>query len=273
LLESFITKGKEVDRMVAQSGNPILVQEYKLLVAMEPKVLSNVIATCRAALNLFANPEIQKMTSYNSIDFVDFRKKKIVLYIQNKIHDIQFYSCLTSIFAEQLFGALMSKLPEKKDNQVFFLIDEFSSLYLPSIMVALSNLRKFDCGIMLVIQDYSQLCHIYGNNQAQAIRSNTYIQIYFGNQPLAVCKDLEQMAGRQEIEEENGRTNTKPLISAEHIRRLPKNHALVFMGNNLPIYAKMKPYYKHWIYNGYTKLPTPSFISQCPFEIVPIPKI
>lgn len=273
LLESFITDPDYVDKLVASSNNPELIREYKMLLHMEEKVRSNVIATCRAALNIFSNPEVQKVTSFNSIDFASFRKKKTVLFIQNKISDLQFYSCLTSIFAEQFFGALMSKLPDKKDNHVFFLFDEFSSLYLPSIQVALSNLRKFNCGILLVIQDYNQLKHIYGTYQAEAIRSNTYIKIYFGNQPLEVCKDLEQIAGLYEFVDKDGRKQVRQLIKADQMRRLKKNRALIFMGGNMPIYGRMKPYYRNWRYMFHAKKSMPEFSSSCPFNTVPLPTI
>lgn len=250
-----------------------IFHEYKLLLAMEDKVRANVFQTCRSALSIFSNPEVARITSTNSIDFSEFRKQKKVVYIQNKIHEIQFYSVLTSCFCEQFFGSLMSSLPTEDDRHVFFLIDEFSSLYLPSMMIALSNLRKFNSGVLLVIQDYNQLKHIYGTHQAEAIRTNTYTKVYFGNQPLEVCKELEQLAGRYEETDENGKREVKTLIAAEHIRRLEKGHALVFMGNNLPIYAEMKPFFEHSIYSSYARIPEPEPNNTHVPNTIPLPKL
>lgn len=274
LLETAMIDSKPLDLIITRAAakDPVILQEYKLFLAMEAKVRANVLQTCRAALNIFANPEVARITSVNTIDFSEFRKRKIVIYIQNKIHDIKFYSVLTSCFCEQFFGSLMSSLPTKKDGYVFFLIDEFSSLYLPSIMVALSNLRKFQAGVLCVIQDYNQIKHIYGVHQAEAIRTNTYAKVYFGNQPLEICKELEQLAGRYEETDDNGKTTVKTLITAEHIRRLPKNHALIFMGANLPIYAVMKPFYKHSQYSQYATIPQPTPDNNTPV-IISLPKV
>ncbi|MBK7957228.1 MAG: type IV secretory system conjugative DNA transfer family protein [Bacteroidetes bacterium] len=90
------------------------------------------------------------------MDFEKIRKEKSIIYIQNATSDILYYKPIISLVFEQLFRILTVKLPEKKDLDLFFLIDEFSSLTLPSIPIFLSNCRKYRIGVALSIQNLSQ---------------------------------------------------------------------------------------------------------------------
>lgn len=271
LLEIYLIDSKKIDILIAQSGNPELIQEYKLIVSMEPRVLSNVIATCRAACSLWMDNHIKTMTGFDTIDFASFRKEKTILFIRTNTADMSYYSVLTSLFMQQFFASIMEQLPEKKDKHIFFIIDEASSIYLPdTLQIALSNLRKYNSGIMLILQDYNQLKHLYGNAQAEAIKTNCYTRIYFPGQPIDVCRDLEQMLGKYQYEDKQGRSQTRQLLTADEIQTMEEDHALIFCTGKRACYAKMKPYYRHWRYNSYSKYPMPELTSKVPFDTVPL---
>ena len=109
----------------------------------------------------------------------EFRKKKVALYIQNSVADQKYYSVLTSIFFEQFFSYVMSRFPHKDEQDIFFLADEASSLRLPTLQLAVSNVRKHRAGIMLIIQDFNQLVNCYGKQEAEAIRANCFSKLFF----------------------------------------------------------------------------------------------
>lgn len=271
LVELFIIDSKKIDALIAKSGEPELIQEYKLFLSLDQRVMSNVIATCRAACSLWVDNHIKTMTSFDTIDFASFRKEKTILFIRTNTADMQYYSVLTSLFMQQFFGSIMEQLPEKKDKHIFFIIDEASSIYLPeTLQIALSNLRKYNSGILLILQDYNQLRHLYGNAQAEAIKTNCYTRIYFPGQPIDVCRDLEQMLGKYQYEDKQGRSQTRQLLTADEIQTMEEDHALIFCTGKRACYAKMKPYYRHWKYNGYSKYPLPELTSKVPFDTVPL---
>lgn len=270
LLDLMASKPEALDVLFAKHADREMLTEFKIFVAMDKKLLSSIISTCRSALMIFADKNVQKVTSYDSFDFESFRKQKSVLYIQNPTGDMKYYATLTAIFFEQLFSFLMEKFPAKEDKSVFIVIDEASSLYLPTLQIALSNLRKFRAGIMAVAQDYNQFVHLYGSYEAEAIKTNCWSKVYFPGQPLSTCQELERLLGVFEFQDQNGTRRTRHLMSADEVRTMEPNTSLIVTGSNRVIMARMKPFYKNMRLSPYSKIPVPETENKMPFEDLPI---
>lgn len=273
LVDYFQAEPEFCDRLVVECRDAEIIKEYKNFLRTEKKVMSNVISTCRSALMLFADPSVQTVTSFDSIQFDSFRREKTALFVMNKTSDLPYYAPLSATFFLQFFGHLMSSaVPKKDERSIFFLIDEASSLYLPTtLQIALANLRKFKCAVMLVIQDFNQLCHLYGKPEAESIRSNCFSKVYFPNQPLETCRELEALLGKREYEDEDGHKHTRLLLTADEIRCMDNNSALIFCGSSRAIHAYMRPFYKSFRFASYSKLPAPDMNRNLmPFAVVPI---
>lgn len=270
LLDQYQADPQVVDKLVVKSKDANVLREYKIFLKYDPKVMSNIIATCRSALQMFNDNHVQLVTSFDSIDFAQFREHKTALFIQNRTADMRYYSVLTSIFTEQFFGEIMTTIPNKKARSIFFLLDECSSLYLPTLQIALANLRKYKAGAMLVLQDFNQLRNLYGAPEAEAMRANCFAKVYFPGQPIDTCREIETLLGKREYQDKEGRKHTRQLMTADEIRTLKQNRAIIFCGSNRAIYARMKPYYKHWKYRTYGKLSMPPLTSKLTFDTVPL---
>src|SRR4030095_6568799 len=131
------------------------------------------------SFKIFSDETVARVTSFDSINMESFRKKPVALFIQNSVAEQRYFSVLTSLFFEQFFSYLMSGFPSEKDQDVFLLIDESSSLNLPTLPLAVANVRKHRAGIMLLAQDFAQIVHHYGRYDADAIKSNCFAQMYF----------------------------------------------------------------------------------------------
>jgi type IV secretion system protein VirD4 len=274
LLDTMTVKPESMDILVALCNDQLILNEYKQFVVMDKKLLTSIISTGRAALAIINDPDIQKVTAYDSIDFEAFRKEKTVLYILNKTADIKYYSTLSAIFFEQLFGFLMGKLPLETDRSVFFLLDEASSLYLPSMQIALANLRKFRSGIMSIGQDFNQFIHLYGSYEAEAIRANSFAKVYFPGQPIETCQNLERVLGNFEYLDEKEHVRVRPLMTADEIRSMESNTALIVAGSHRAVHTKMKPYYKNWNYSSLPKYQLPERTNILPvigLPLLPLP--
>ncbi len=187
-----------VDTLFSQYADDVLFAEYKSFIAYDEKVISGTIASCKAALNIFNDPAVARVTSFDNLNMEEFRKRPTALYIQNSVADQKYYSVLTSIFFEQFFSYVMSRFPQTEEHDIFFLIDEASSLKLPTLQLAVSNVRKHSAGIMLIIQDFNQLVNSYGKHEADAIRANCFAKLYFSGASLETAKELEQILGKYE---------------------------------------------------------------------------
>ena len=270
LLNTFASSPKKLDLLFARCEDEKLFAEYKAFIAYENKVLSNIIATCKAALNIFNDDSISRVTSHDTIDFQEFRNRKTALFIQNSVADQAYYSVLTSIFFEQLFSFIMSRFPKEGENDIFLLIDECSSLQLPTLPLAVANVRKHSSGILLLVQDFNQLVHNYGQYDAEAIRANCFAKLFFTGQSLDTSRDLELLLGKYEIEEENGNRRVLPLLTNDQIRTMDASNALLICSHYPPIKANLKPYYKQRSLRKLSSLTPYEVIDKLPFTEPPL---
>lgn len=269
LVNVFSSSPAKVDVLFAKGAPPALFEEYKAIVSLPEKVIGNVCATTKAALQLFAHESIALATSYDSIDFSSLRKKRTAIFIQNSIMSMEYLAPLVTIFFRQLFESLLGPLPGKDDLPVFFLIDEASSFKLDEWPLILSNVRKWNIGILLALQERFQLEHLYGSYGAQTIESNCYTKLYFGNQSLPTARSLSELLGRFEYETEKGTTKVRQLLTPQEIRQLPADTALLLAGNHAPMLVPLHPYYASPL-RKLVNLPSPPRASKLPWTTVPL---
>jgi type IV secretion system protein VirD4 len=272
LLSQLGSNPEVIDNLFSADADEILFAEYKSFIAYDQKVISGVVASCKAALQIFSDESVARVTSHDSINFQEFRDIPTVLYIQNSVADQKYYSVLTSLFFEQFFSFLLSRFPEKTEQDIFLLIDEASSLNLPTLPLAVANVRKHRSGIMLLIQDNNQLIHQYGKYEADSIKANCYAKLYFTGLSLETTKELESVLGKYQYEDEDGKKITRQLMTNDEIRTMKKNRALLICGNHSPIMVRLKPYYKNSTFLGYSKLKpqVQLSISSAPIPILPL---
>lgn len=270
LLNHIGASPERIDALFGKYSTPEQWAEYKSFFSYDEKVISGVTATCKAALQIFNDEAVAKVTSFDTLDLKDFRKRKVALFIQNSVSDQRYYSVLTSIFFEQFFSFVMSRFPEEKEQDIFFLIDEASSLRLPTLQLAVANVRKHRAGIMLVVQDFNQLIHNYGREEAEAIKSNCFAKLYFTGQGIETTKELESILGKFEYTDKEGKKNIRSLLTSDEIRIMSADSAILIAGNLPPIKAKLKPYFQNWRMKSYCKIPAPAFASELPFTLIPV---
>lgn len=261
---------KAMDQIFSEYADHVLFSEYKSFLNFEEKTVAGIIANCKATLSIFNDENVAKVTSCDSIDFNDFRKRKTALFIQNSISDQKYYSALTSIFFEQFFAYILSRFPAENELDIFFLIDEASALKLPTLQMAISNCRKHRAGIMLVVQDFHQLIHVYGKDQAEAIKSNCFAKMFFSGAGIETATELERLLGKYEFTNKEKRKQIRPLMTADEIRTMKKSNALLICGNHAPVLAKLKPYYENGRYRNYDKISLPVMKSSIESSEIPI---
>lgn len=263
---------EKVDSLFSKYADDILFAEYKSFIAYDEKVVSGVIATCKASLQIFNDQAISLVTSNDNLDFKSFRERPTALFIQNSVADQKYYSVLTSLFFEQFFSYIMSRFPEKEEQDIFLLIDEASSLNLPTLPLAVANVRKHRAGIMLLVQDYNQLVHNYGKYEADGIKTNCYAKMYLTGQSLETATELERTLGKFEFKDKEGRKVVRSLMTNDEIRMMKPKKAILLCGYHPPVIACLKPYYKKMKFKEYAFIPAPDIesINLGKIEILPL---
>ncbi len=253
LVNVFAGSPEKIDRLIVKTKDDKMLSEYKAFVAYGDKTLSSIIATVKASLTLFTDETVASITSIDTIDFAEFRTRKVALFINNSVPDMHYYGALSSLFFQQFLNELLVRIPQQNENNIFFLLDEASSMYLPGLSTTISNIRKYNSGILLIYQDYHQLEHIYGAFEAKNITANCYAKVYLPGQPIETCKVLETTLGKFEFQDEKEVRRTRQLMTADEIRMTDR--AIVLLGNKPPIHAKLNPYYTNWKLHSQTKHP------------------
>lgn len=106
-----------VDDIFSRYADETLFAEYKSFLSYDDKVVSGIIATCKAALQIFSDELVARVTSSDTLNLQDFRDKPVALFIQNSVADQKYYSVLTSLFFEQFFSFVLGRFPKK--NKIF----------------------------------------------------------------------------------------------------------------------------------------------------------
>lgn len=255
MLQTLGANPDTIEKLVKQTQNQSLLSELQSFLAFDQKVKAGILATCLSALQLLKDPQIAAITSFDSLNFAELRIRSTAIFLQNPTADQAYYKMLSSLFLEQLIAFMLSRLPKKREQDIFCLVDEASSLFLPSMAIAVANVRKYRCGILLALQDFNQLIATYGRHEAETIRSNCFAKLYFGGQSLETAKMLESMLGDVLIKDPEGKEETRPLITRDEIRTLDPRRALLICGNLQPMLVKLLPYFKRGKSRRYSRLP------------------
>jgi len=244
LLEILQGEPETIDRLFSEKASDTLFQKYKSLLGNSENTRSSIISSAQASLSFIGNdPILSDITSTDTFDFASLRKEKTVLFLRCPLGDMSYYSTILSIFFEQFFSYVFSSLPKDEDDDIFILMDELSSLYLPNLSNIISNSRKFRTPILGVLQSENQLYQNYGEYNAKTILNNANTKVYFTGL-TDESQHLEKTLGRYEYIDEKGATRTRALMTSDEIRTMPKDSILVIPSGMRPIKAKVTPHYK-----------------------------
>lgn len=254
-LHYFAAQPKKVDLWIAKTHDNKLILDYKSLISTPDKTLHNIVASAKAALFLFEDPEIARTTAYDSIDFDQLRQKPTIVFLHNSISDQKYVSVLNSIFFEEMYSHILQHLPDKKELDLFIILEEASSMYIPLLPLAVANCRKHRVGNFICVQSPEQLKSFY-KDEADSLVSNCVSKIFLpGQTSMEVLRDLETLSGKCIYTDDKGIERVKPLLSVDEIRLLPENRSLIVSGNQPFIKGRTSPYYKSYTYKAYSQIP------------------
>ena len=264
VLHYFAAEPKKIDAWIAATNDEKLILDYKSLISTPEKTLQNIVASAKAALQLFDDPEIAKTTAHDSIDFDELRQKPTIIFLHNSIGDQKYVSILNSIFFEQLYGHVLLRLPNKKELDLFIILEEASSMYIPLLPLAVANCRKHRVGNFICVQSPGQLKTFY-KDEADNIASNCITKIFLpGQTSMDTLREIETLSGKCIYKDEKGTERVKQLVTTDEIRLLPKNRTLILSGNKPFIKGRTSPYYRSLTYRKYAEIPPISLQGDIP---------
>ena len=160
------------------------------------------------AMNMF-DQSIGALTSSTDLDFSKFADRPTALFLiipdeKDTRHG------LANIYITQLYKSLIAransydKVNPTLPRHVYFLLDEFGNL--PKIEKMKSFItagRSRGIFLMLVVQDYTQLNSVYGEQDAATIKNNCNIHIYIGTKDQKTREEFSKNIGEVSLEMQN----------------------------------------------------------------------
>nr|WP_255262430.1 type IV secretory system conjugative DNA transfer family protein [Bacillus pseudomycoides] len=162
-------------------------------------------------------------------DLISYGSDKLAIYIN---HSDPFSDRKTAkergVLVQEWFKTLLN---DKVWSQNLHIILDAYELYpLPDMAEFLSIVKKHNIGCSIILQNISELEHIYDQNFALRIINNCEVILYTGGPSRRDAEFLSRLAGDTVV----SKANEKPYITKEEILRMERNKALLIVNGEKP---------------------------------------
>lgn len=251
-------------------GRDKLSQSYTLsrqVLGAATQTMSSYMSITFDKLSIFNDQGIAGLTSATDIIPSDFAEKPTALFM--KIPDEKdTRHGLAAIFILCIYKALIKVASFREDlslpRNVYFILDEFGNM--PKIekfdkMITVGRSRKI--WFNMVVQSYSQLNAVYGEQVADIVKSNCAMKMFIGSNDIGTCKEFSELCGNKTVKTNStsGSTGAKegelsistqlqvrPLIYPSELQKLNNKestgNAIIVTFGNYPLMTKYTPSYK-----------------------------
>lgn len=233
--------------------------------------LSSYMSITFDKLSMFNDRGLCGLTSATDIKAAEFADRPTALFM--KIPDEKdTRHGLAAVFILCIYKALIKVASAREDlslpRNVYFILDEFGNM--PRIgkfdkMITVGRSRKI--WFNMVVQSYSQLSAVYGEQVADIVKSNCGMKMFIGSNDIGTCKEFSELCGNMTVRTtstssalggKEGDVNvssqlqTRPLIYPSELQKLNNKestgNAIILTFGNYPLKTKYTPSYKCPLY-------------------------
>ena len=228
--------------------------------------LSSYMSITFDKLNMFNDRGICGLTSATDIHAEQFAFEPTALFL--KIPDEKdTRHGLAAVFILCMYKALIKVASSREDlslpRNVYFILDEFGNM--PKIekfdkMITVGRSRKI--WFNMVVQSYSQLNNVYGEQVADIVKSNCGMKMFIGSNDIGTCKEFSELCGNMTVKTSStsasmnakdgdfsvsSQTQVRPLIYPSELQKLNNKestgNAIIVTFGNFPLKTKYTPSY------------------------------
>jgi type IV secretion system protein VirD4 len=255
-------------------GHPEVLLGARALESMDERVKSNVLATCRAALSLWADPLVEYATSWSDFSIGDLvcSEAPVSFYIITPQAHADRLAFLVRVFTRQTINSLMEdehadSRRRKKLHRLLLLLDEFPKLgSLPFLENAMGEMASYGITAHLICQSFNDVFSKYGDKTP--LFDNMHITAAFAtSEPTSIEKVTRRAGKALEMRESFsdprslfGRAHRSTsqseqqryILSEEDVRGLDDRKQFLFVNNAKPILADKIRYYEEPFFKART---------------------
>ncbi len=251
------------------NGRSKLSQAYTLsrqVMSAADTTLSSYMSITFDKLNMFNDRGLCGLTSATDVDAAGFAERPTALFM--KIPDEKdTRHGLAAVFILCMYKALIKVASAREDlslpRNVYFILDEFGNM--PKIekfdkMITVGRSRNI--WFNMVVQSYSQLSNVYGNEVADIVKSNCGMKMFIGSNDIGTCEEFSKLCGNMTVRTTStsasigskegdinlsSQTQVRPLIYPSELQMLNNKestgNAIIVTFGNYPLRTKYTPSY------------------------------
>jgi type IV secretion system protein VirD4 len=257
---------RDADDQTIPEIHPEVLLGARALHSMEERVKSNVLATCRASLSLWADPLVEYATSWSDFSIGDLvcATAPVSFYIITPQAHADRLAFLVRVFTRQTINSLMESehadsRRRRKRHRLLLLLDEFPKLgSLPFLENAMGEMAGYGITAHLICQSFNDVFSKYGDKTP--LFDNMHITAAFAtSEPTSIEKVTRRAGKALELRDSFSDPRTlfgrahrstsqseqqRYILSEEDVRGLDDRKQFLFVNNTKPILADKIRYYE-----------------------------
>ncbi len=250
------------ERLEMRKPQSLAVKQYKIYKQAAGKTAKSILISVGVRLAAFNLDSIASITSVDELGLEKMGERKSVLFAVIPDNDSTF-NFLIGMLYTQLFQMLYYQADIVHGGElpvpVHFLMDEFANVALPDEFdKLLSTMRSRQIFVSIIIQNLAQIKALYKDSW-ESIVGNCDELYYLGGNEQSTHKFMSEYLGKETIDTNtygkssgrNGNYSTndqqagRELLTADEVRLLDNDYALLFIRGERPIFDKKYDILKH----------------------------
>lgn len=225
------------------------------------QAMASVLSTAMSRLNAFLDSEMEQILCFDSsLDTETFCTQKSAVFIVLPEEDTTKYF-MVSLFLQQLYREMLTIADEhggKLPNRVMLFADEIGTIpKIESMEMMFSAGRSRRISMVPIIQSFAQMEKNYGKEGSKIIIDNCQDILFGGFAPNSESADiLSKALGNRTVlcgsisrgkndPSQSLQMMSRPLISPDELKTLPKGHFILAKTGNCPMQTKL-PLFLKW---------------------------
>ncbi len=229
-------------------GESTAPYEYaKATIAAPNDTKSSILSVFQSKIRTFSTrEELSEMLSYSDFNMEDIGKEKTAVFLI--VHDEKTtYHSLATIFIKQLYEVLIDVAHKNPDGalkyRTNFILDEFANMpQLRDVTSMVTAARSRRIRFTFIIQNFAQLDEVYGDKNAETIRSNCGNTVYLLTNELSALEEISKLCGEVKSKKDD-KTVSTPLVTVTDLQKMKRNEIIVIRMRMRPFRTVLKGSY------------------------------
>lgn len=235
------------DYFTLKGENTTTYQYAKATIAAPNDTKSSILSVFQSKIRTFSTrEELSEMLSYSDFNMEDIGREKTAVFLI--VHDEKTtYHSLATIFIKQLYEVLIDVAHKNPNGELKyrtnFILDEFANMpQLRDVTSMVTAARSRKIRFTFIIQNFAQLDEVYGDKNAETIRSNCGNTIYLLTNELSALEEISKLCGEVKSKEKE-KTVSTPLVTVTDLQKMKRNEIIVIRMRMRPFRTVLKGSY------------------------------